>query len=163
MAGNKKPRKKPSNIRQAQQVVIRRGSRRIVMTIPPEPKIPIIYGLNGEQKTELRLPYHISLDALRRGEGTEDDATTIFAALMTGKELAGIYTEAMPEVLEAIQAIEAVKGRADAGGKWLLTGDQYKAISVGLVLLDDLQEVATRRQTRGAIRAVINFAEGETK
>lgn len=40
--------------------------------------LPVIFGLAKEKKTDLRLPYHISLDALRMARGRWTTRTRSF-------------------------------------------------------------------------------------
>jgi hypothetical protein len=134
MAGNKKPRKahKPKVLKAT----------------------PIVFALAGEQKTDLRLPYHLALESLRGGAGNSDDAHTIFSSLLIARELAKHYqTEQRQAIAAGLDAIVDVKARGDAG-KWGVSGDQFKAISAALVLMDDMQDGATRRMVRDAIQTV---------
>lgn len=120
----------------------------------PMAAIPIIFGLASEKKTDLRLPYHLSLEALRTGNGTADDAHTIFSSLLIGRELARLYqSETQQTVMSGIDAIAAVKERGDQG-KWGVSGEQFKAISEALVLVDEMQDASTRREVRDAIKTV---------
>ena len=116
-----------------------------------QPAIPIVFGLQSDKKTDLRLPYHLSLEALRTGHGTSDDAHTIFSALLVARELAHKFNGA--DLNDALDAIAAVKERGDAG-KWGVSGDQFKAISAALVLFDEMQDASTRREVREAIQKV---------
>lgn len=116
--------------------------------------LPVMFSLASEMKTDLRLPYHISLDLLRMGKGTSDDVYTILSALLVGKELSVLYVDAQQPVLDAIDAIAAVKDRGDKSGKWGVSGDQFQAISKALVLVDDMQDGAKRREVLAAIRKV---------
>lgn len=116
--------------------------------------LPVIFGLAKEKKTDLRLPYHISLDALRMGKGTLDDAHTIVSALLIGAELAKLFDGAQQVVSEGVDAIAAVKDRGDKTGKWGVSGEQFKAISAALVLVDDMQDGSRRREVLAAIRKV---------
>jgi len=115
------------------------------------PAIPIVFGLASEKKTDLRLPYHLSLEALRTGHGTADDAHTILSSLLVARELAAKFNGA--DLNDALEAIAAVKERGDAG-RWGVSGDQFKAISAALVLFDEMQDASTRREVRGAIQKV---------
>lgn len=116
--------------------------------------IPIVFGLAKEKKTDLRLPYHLSLEALRSGHGCDDDAHTIVSALLIGRELSKLYqAEAQQTVLRGIEAITAVKHRGD-NGAWGVSGDQFRAISEALVLVDEMQDASTRREVRSAIQKV---------
>lgn len=136
MAANKKPRK-------AYKPKYRPGA------------LPIQYGLSREMKTDMRLPYHLSLDLFKRGLGTDDDAHQIVSALLVGHELAKLYSpQASQAMQEAIDAISAVKARGDQTGQWGVSGDQFRAISEALVLMDDMQEGASRREVRNALMAV---------
>jgi hypothetical protein len=116
--------------------------------------LPPIFGLSKERKTDLRLPYHISLDAIRMGQGTVDDAHTIVSALLVGAELAKLFQDAQKPIADAIDAIAAVKERGDKTGKWGVSGDQFQSISKALVMMDDMQDGARRREVMAAIRKV---------
>lgn len=117
--------------------------------------LPIVFGLASEKKTDLRLPYHLSLEALRNGCGTDDDAHTIVSALLIGRELARLFSdEAQKVVMAGIGAITGVKHRGDECGKWGVSGEQFKAISSALVLVDEMQDASTRREVREAIKTV---------
>lgn len=116
--------------------------------------LPVVFALAPEKKTDLRLPYHLSLEALRNGKGGDDDSHTIFSSLLIGRELAKLYQdETQQTVLRGIEAITAVKERGNQG-KWGVSGDQFKAISEALVLVDEMQDASTRREVRDAIKQV---------
>lgn len=139
MAGNKKPRKK---------------YKRIVLVTNHTP-LPITLGLSAEQKQDLRLPYHLALDAMKRGAGNDDEAHLLFTSLLTARELSKKFNaDIQREVQEALDAVIAVKERGDKTGKWGVSGDQFRLISRGLVLMDDMQDAATRRDVRDALTAV---------
>lgn len=119
-----------------------------------QPAIPIVFGLAADKKTDLRLPYHLSLEALRNGCGTDDDAHTIVSSLLICRELAKLFqAEAQQTIHRSIEAITAVKHRGD-NGKWGVSGDQFRAISEALVLVDEMQDASTRREVREAIKTV---------
>lgn len=116
--------------------------------------LPVVFALAKEKKTDLQLPYHISLDALRMGNGTLDDTHTIISALLIGQELSRLFEDAHQPLIDAIDAIAAVKERGDVTGKFGVSGDQFRAISAALVLVDDMQDKSMRREVLAAIRKV---------
>ena len=138
MAGSKKPRKqyRPKAV----------------------PNIPIVFGLHSDLKTDLRLPYHISLENLRNGRGGESDATTLLASLMTARVLASKFEDLTEMLDQALDDIAGIQERGKSGLGWGVSGEQFKSISAALNVFDDMQDACTRREVRDALQKVWDLA-----
>ena len=126
---------------------------------PKYAAIPISIGLSAEMQTNLKLPPHMILDAFTHGRGDESGAHTLIAAVNLGAVLSRTQSTDAQAVMESgLVAVQSVKDRGERGGKWGVTGDEYKAIAAALVLSDDMQMISTRRDLREAVRAVYREA-----
>jgi hypothetical protein len=141
MAGNSKPRKKRT----------RRAT----------PAIPVLIATDPEQNRNLKLIPHQELAEIREGRGTETSWHTVTARLNFGSVLAMRHEfseDPKPVMRAALDAVRALKARHESSGRYVLTGDELRAIGAGLTMTDDLQDATTRRQHRDALRIVMAAA-----
>lgn len=140
MAANKKPRKKRK--------------------YTPLPALPIVFRHSDADETALQLAPHISLTNFRMGMATEPDWHTIAARLNVGSVAAhrNEQAEAYFTIEKSLDAIRAIRSRAERSGKWGITGDELKIIGESLVLTDELQKAITRREMAAVIDYVYQTA-----
>lgn len=119
---------------------------------------PVTWGVGEADNRRMKLIPHQELSKLREGVGDEVSWNTIVCRLNVGGVLSVAHKfseDPAPTVRAALNAMVALRKRIDETGKYLLTGDEYRAVGEGLVLLDDLQDTITRREHRDALRAVM--------
>lgn len=121
-------------------------------------KIPIVFGLNEDMRTDLGLPPHIILDAFKRGAGDEEGAHTLAAAVNVAAVLARSCGPDENAIANAGLAAVANVLERGKSGKWGVSGDEAKAIGAAIVMMEDLQRSMTRRTVRDAIEVVFREA-----
>ena len=137
MAANKKPRKKHK---------------------PMARVMPICFGVPDEARTDLALPPYLILDAFKRGQGDEEGAHTLAAAVNLTAVLARSADDEAKAIANAgLGAVWNVMHRG-ATGRWGMSGDDAKAIGEALSLMEALQAQGTRRSVRDAIAVVYREA-----
>lgn len=120
--------------------------------------LPLVFALPSEAKTNLKLPPHMALDALRIGQGDETAANTLAAAVNLGAVLSRRECQEAQDVMNAgLRAVASVLERGKSG-KWGVTGDELRAIGEALSLSDDMQDQRTRAEMQAAIQTVFREA-----
>jgi hypothetical protein len=123
--------------------------------------LPTIYGLTEEMRNDLQIIPLGILESFREGNGNEVNWHTLAAAINVGAVLARKQGPEVCEVVETgMKALMALKTRGNGIGKWILTGDEYRAIRSALLMATDLQDasVSTRRDIAEAIRTTLREA-----
>lgn len=119
--------------------------------------LPITIRHNNSDDTALQLVPHSELDKLRDGTADEYTVNTLAFRLNWGYVMAGEVFDA-PEHRAATErdlaAIRAVKERHARTGKYGATGEEFHAMGDALNATNDMQEQATRREQRDAMRLV---------
>lgn len=118
--------------------------------------LPVTFGLTRGMKTDLQITPLGTLEAFLEGTGTENGAHTLAAAV----NLAAVMARSQPldvqgEVGGGLVAMRAVFARGDETGKWGVTGDEYRAIRLALILGADMQDGSTRRAVSTAIQTTL--------
>lgn len=121
-------------------------------------RMPIVYGIDNETKTELAVAPLISINMFTSGNGSEEHAYTIINTILIGYHLARDEAELQLFVMGS-DAMKHVLSRGTEG-KWGFSGDDLKDITAAATLSDELQALATRRELRGAVQSV--FASADT-
>lgn len=121
--------------------------------------------LADDQTRDLGIAYHISLQALLGGHGTEQAwstlACTINIALMLSE--CGINPAAIDTIKRAQDALLRVRERARRTGTWAFDGDGIRAFFAAINIHDEQISRATRGQITGAIEKVHRrVMDGET-
>lgn len=126
-------------------------------------RLPMI--MRGPQRDEIELKTvaHAHLMALATGRGDEEAFLTVCFRILVGGCLTSIASdkegeEALEKELDpAIIALVAVGARYEKLQRWGVNGDELTALRAGLVLTDELQDVATRRQMNEHYQQVGKF------
>lgn len=121
--------------------------------------------LPDDQQRDLGIAYHVSLDAILRGHGTELAWATLACTLNVSLILSecGIDAPALQTIKLAQEALLRVRERAQRTGKWALDGDGIRVILAAVNIHDEQISRATRSQVTEAIREVHRrIEEGET-
>ena len=119
---------------------------------PMPARMPIIYGLAPEVKTELAIEPLITISIFTSGHGNEELAYTLIGSILIGYELAKNDTDRQT-LLRGSDAMRRVLTRGSYG-KWGFSGDDLKDVTAAVTLSDEFQAVATRREMRKALQAV---------
>lgn len=119
--------------------------------------MPIVYGMRQEIKTELAIAPLMAIPLFTSGHGNEDLAYTIINTILVGYRLVKNKDDRQI-IVSGSDAMRRVITRG-SHGKWGFSGDDLKDITAAVTLSDQLQAVATRRQMRAAVQAVLANAE----
>ena len=121
--------------------------------------------LADDQTRDLGLAYHISLQAMLNGNGTEQTWSTLACSINIALLLAeyGIEASTIPVIKLAQEALLRVRERAQRTGKWAFDGDGIRIILTAVNIHDEQISVATRKQITDVLREVNRRIEiGET-
>jgi hypothetical protein len=142
MAGNKKPRK------QYRPRVISRTSSIDVL----ERRTP----MDKSQTTDLGIAYHVALDEMLKGRGTEEHWSTVVCALNITLVLSerGYGAALMPTVNAALAGAVRARDRARKCGKWGFDGDAFNDVRDAIALHDEQMHVATKKVVLDALAEV---------
>lgn len=134
----------------------------------PKQKIdnPVAYVLSGFKRVDeaasdiistVRLCNHLAIERLLKGEGKRSEMGDIMMAFRIMHELAniGLGKDWFPEILAAQAAIESVRVRGEAkGDRFLFTGEELKAVNLGMEIHDAQLDACTVAQMEQAIKAL---------
>jgi hypothetical protein len=126
---------------------------------PLRQRMPIVYGIDSEIRTEMAVAPLIAINMFTSGHGSEEHAYTIINSILLGCNLA--YKLEKSEEIQILYAgSDAMRRVLDRGaeGKWGFSGDDLKDITAAVALSDELQAGATRRELREAVEAVFASA-----
>lgn len=120
--------------------------------------LPITIRHSAETETALQLAPHAELMKFREGIATEESWHTITARLNVGLVALTRSRGQTKAVETALNAMLKVKTRHEKTGKWMLSGQDYKEIGLGLGDTDSVQLSLTRKQFAEAIKYVFENA-----
>lgn len=98
---------------------------------------------------KLAVHYHLSLEAMRRGYGSEQawqslaDAVNISLCMA---ESNGLKRDNFNEINEASLALVTCRDRFKSSGKWGMTGDELKTVMRAMAIYDEQNAMATVSQ-----------------
>lgn len=142
MAGNKKPRKayRP------------RAVNRTAGFAVLERRTP----LDISQTTDLGIAYHVALDEMIRGRGTEEHWSTLACALNITLVLAetGPGLDSLGIIKSALTGIVRSRDRARTTQKWGFDGDALIDIKIALEVHDAQIATVTKAAMQGALAEV---------
>ena len=109
--------------------------------------------LADDQTRDLGIAYHVSLQAMLSGRGSEQAWSTVACTLNIAMLLAedGIEAAALPTILIAQEALLRVRERAQRTSKWAFDGDGIRVILAAINIHDE----QISRATRGKIVAAL--------
>ena len=112
--------------------------------------------LANDQQRDLGIAYHVSLQAMLRGSGTEQAWSTLACTLNIALILCeqGIVAAAMPTIKLAQEALLRARERAQRTNKWAFDGEGVRIIQSAVVIHDEQIEFATRGQIVAALEEV---------
>jgi len=121
---------------------------------PRENRLPVCFRFSSKAEVDLQLVPHVELSKILDGTATEAAWHTLAFRINVGSASAAMYFADNQELREAMDAavvaIAEVGKRYRACGRIGVTGDEFRAIGLGLNLTDDLQRACTRRELLGA-------------
>ncbi|MDR5736152.1 hypothetical protein QCE47_27960 [Caballeronia sp. LZ025] len=108
------------------------------------------------QTTDLGIAYHVALDEMLKGRGTEEHWSTVTCALNITLVLTerGFGAGLMDVVKSALQGAVRARDRARTFGKWGFDGDAMNYIRMSLELHDEQMRVVTKRVVLDALAEV---------
>lgn len=112
--------------------------------------------LADDQTRDLGLAYHLALQALLNGNGTEQTWSTLACSINIALLLAenGIEASAIPAIKLAQEALLRVRDRAQRTGKWAFDGDGIRVTLAAVNIHDEQISLATRKQVTDALNEV---------
>jgi hypothetical protein len=133
----------------------------------PRQKIddPVAFVLSGFKRIDdaagdiistVRVRNHLAIAQLLKGQGTRSDMGDIMMAFRIMHELAnlGLGKDWWPDILAAQAAIESVRVRGEAkGDRFLFTGEELKAVNLGMEIHDAQLDACTVAQMEQATKA----------
>lgn len=109
--------------------------------------------LADDQTRDLGIAYHVSLQAMLSGRGSEQAWSTVACTINIAMLLAedGVEAAALPTILVAQEALLRVRERAQRTGKWAFDGDGIRVILAAINIHDEQISRATRGQIVAAL------------
>lgn len=124
----------------------------------PKPLVPTLgFAYAPEQALQLKLMPHTALEALRTGDATEDNISTIIIRLDWGVILIKNHfdqEQAGRVINDGLEAVISLQNRRKELGRYIATGEELKAIGDALNAVDDMQDNTTRREQWLALNEV---------
>lgn len=127
--------------------------------VPKPCYLPPIFGNSKEMTTDLQLPGHIFIEAMKSGHGQEEMGHSLAAMLNIGARLSEHQSQEVQEAMSAaLDAAQSMMDRGNRTGKWGLSGNEMKAISEGVDLTNEMYSASMRRQVMQAINETMKVA-----
>jgi len=107
----------------------------------------------GRTITQTRIKNHIAIEALRKGEATKDDISTLIEAFNVTEALAikGIGAEYRAEIRAGQDAIYSIGTRAKKLGRFVIAGPELSAINTAMEIHDAQLDIATISELEAAL------------
>lgn len=119
---------------------------------------PVTIGVADDHKYNMKLIPHQMLDKLRTGNGDEVCWNTIACRLNMGYVMGSqqeFSEDPLATITLALDAMRELQARFDESGRYVVKGDELRAVGEALNLIDDMQDATTRRAQRDALRVVM--------
>ncbi len=112
--------------------------------------------LAEDQTRDLGLAYHISLQAMLNGHGSEQAWSTLACSINIALLLSeqGIEASAIQTIKLAQEALLRVRDRAQRTGKWAFDGEGIRVILAAVNIHDEQISRVTRKQITDALNEV---------
>jgi hypothetical protein len=121
--------------------------------------------ISQDQQRDLGIAYHVSLQALLSGRGTEQAWATLACALNVALILCeqGVAESYLTTIQRAQDALLLTRERAQRVNRWAFSGDEARAVMRACAIHDEQISRATRGQIVSALEEVHRRVEiGET-
>lgn len=112
--------------------------------------------LDDEQQRAIGIAYHMSLQAMLSGDGTEQAWATLSCTLNLALMLCelGIAANAIQTIKLAQEALLRSRSRAERTGTWALDGEGIRILQAALTIHDEQISRCTRQQIDAALNEV---------
>jgi hypothetical protein len=112
--------------------------------------------LAQDQQRDIGIAYRTSLQAMLRGQGTEQTWSTVACMLNLALILTeqGVLPQALDTIKQAQDAIVRSRARAEKFNSWAFDGEGIRAVLTAANYHDEQLEVAKRSQVVHAIKEV---------
>jgi len=112
--------------------------------------------MEDDQTTDLGIAYHVALDEMCKGRGTEEHWSTVACALnialvLTERGYGGSFT---PAVKDALGGVVRARDRARKCGTWGFDGEGLNSIRRAFELHDEQMRIAPKSVVRNALMEV---------
>ena len=132
---------------------MKKHTRRILRN--PMACITMRMPLANDQTTDLGLAYHMSLQAMLSGHGTEQTWSTLSCSLNVALVLAeGGNGNCIETIKLAQDALMRSRARANSTSKWAFDGDAIRNIEAAINIHDEQISRATKSQVSAALHEV---------
>lgn len=138
---------------------------RIPQSRKPVVRAPLLFRKPAHFELPQKAIPHGHLMAITAGRGDEEAFLTVCFRVLLGGSLTVCADEEGEKALEkefdpAVTALITLGERIEKTGKVIATGDELTALRAALVLTDELQEIALRRQYNAMHKQVQGFVGG---
>ena len=120
-----------------------------------------------DNQDKLAVHYHLSLEAMRRGYGSEQawqslaDAVNISLCMA---ESSGLKRDNFTEINQASYALVTCRDRFKSSGKWGMTGDELKSVMRAMAIYDEQNAMATvGQQVRSLTEVSVRMEMGDIR
>lgn len=120
-----------------------------------------------DNQDKLAVHYHLSLEAMRRGYGSEQawqslaDAVNISLCMA---ESNGLKRDNFAEINQASCALVTCRDRFKSSGKWGMTGDELKSVMRAMAIYDEQNAMATvSQQVRSLTEVRVRMEMGDIR
>ena len=119
--------------------------------------ISMQHALDASQKTDLGCALHVSLEALRTGQASEQEFHTLAAAVNVSLVLCerDIGNEHLPAIKQAQASLLRLLERGRTTGRWLFDGQAWKECSHAIAIHEAQLASVSRQQAANAMREVV--------
>lgn len=123
-------------------------------------QLPVTLRFSADAGLYLHIAPREALESVLNGRGKPDDWHTLAARLNWGAVASQRFDGDGQRVMAAaLEAVLGLKDRGERTGKWGVTGDEYRALALGLDCCEQMDQHLTRREMRDDLRTV--FSENE--
>lgn len=109
--------------------------------------------MQGDQTTDLGIAYHVALDEMCKGRGTEEHWSTVACSLNIALVLTerGYGASFMPVVNAALAGVVRARDCARQSGAWEFDGDALNSIRRAFELHDEQMRIAPKSVVKEAL------------
>jgi hypothetical protein len=112
----------------------------------PQPSVPrwLRPRLASDQVRDLELVHLVNLDAIARGEGTEELLWQVVGGTLTWSRVAERLGRGVPEMREQLDLVTRLVQRYGRTGRVAFTGPDYQLAKAGVDVMNQLAQIVDR-------------------
>ncbi len=116
-------------------------NRQVVIPMPPRGLRP---KLDAGQLRDLSLAHVVNLDAIARGEATEEILWQVMGGVLTWSKVSEMLAVGVPEMCTQVELTTRLVERYSRTGRIAFSGPDYVLAKHGLEVMDQLAELVDR-------------------